>query len=271
MQKISTEMIIFDGRAYAQKKEEELKEKVSKLKFTPKLVSILVGDDPASVLYTNLKKKAAERVGIEFEVKKFKSDIGYQSLIKEIRDLNENKSVHGVMVQLPLPVKIENWKLKILGAITPSKDVDGLTKNSPFMPATTKAVLRILGAAKEQVNLGEEKVVVLGAKGMVGKSIVKELKNLGYKVIGVDKEIHNSKFIIHNSDIIISATGKPNLIRANMIKEKAAVIDVGSPKADADKSVYEKASFVTPVPGGVGPVTIVSLLENLVQPLYNSP
>ncbi len=263
-------MIIFDGRAYAQQKEEELKEKVTSLKFKPKLVTILVGKNPASVLYTNLKKKAAERIGIEFQVLRIKYHVSKNEIISKIKELNKDKSVQGIMIQLPLPKDLHNTKYLILNTISPEKDVDGLTKNSPYIPATTKAIIRILGVAKEKLNLGNEKVTVVGSKGTVGKSVVKELKNLGYKVTGVDKEIHNSKFIIHNSDIVISVTGTPGLIKANMVKDGAAIIDVGSPKGDVDKSVYEKVAFLTPVPGGVGPVTIVSLLENLIQPMYNN-
>ncbi|HEX6976810.1 MAG TPA: bifunctional 5,10-methylenetetrahydrofolate dehydrogenase/5,10-methenyltetrahydrofolate cyclohydrolase [Patescibacteria group bacterium] len=267
-------MIIFDGKTYAQNKERELGEEVSQLKkkgITPKLVTILVGKNPASILYTNLKKKAAERIKVKFEIINLSSSVKPLQITTIIKDLNKDEKVHGIMVQLPLPTNLKLKTQSILNAIDPTKDVDGLTKESTYMPATTKAVLRILGVAKEQVNLGEEKVVVVGSHGMVGKSVVKELKNLKYKVTGLDIGSKNIKKETLKADILISATGKPNLIKANMVKEGSAIIDVGSPKPDvAFNEVASKAVFITPVPGGVGPVTIVSLLENLVQPLYNS-
>ena len=139
--------IIFDGREFAKKKEALLRNKVTNLlvhKVRPKLVSILVGDDPASVLYVSLKKKAAERIGAELEIRRWKSEVGYRSLIEEIRGLNKDKKVHGIMVQLPLPKKLVNYKLSIINSIAPEKDVDGLREDSQFLPATVKAILQIL-------------------------------------------------------------------------------------------------------------------------------
>src|SRR3972149_8176120 len=167
--------IIFDGNAFAKEKEKALKKRISKLK--PKLISILVGDDKASALYTKLKQKAAKRVGIKFEIKRFNSNVSKEKIVFLIKQLNKDKNVQGIMVQLPLPKRLRSEIQNILDSISPEKDIDGLTKNSPFIPATQKAIIRILGEAKEKLREGKEKVVVVGEKGTVGKSVMKELKN----------------------------------------------------------------------------------------------
>lgn len=257
--------IIFDGKAFAKVKEIILKKKVSGLKTKPKLVSILVGNDDASILYTNLKKKAATRIGIKFEIKRLPEETSPQDIIKMIKELSGDKSVHGIMVQLPLPEKIKDtWKKKILQSISPKKDVDGLTKNSPFLPAAVKAVKEIVQFAIKDLPYVGKKSVVVGAKGNVGRGVVKELQKMNFKVTECDKDTRDFYAKLHEADLIVSATGVENLIKGEMLKEGAILIDVGSPKPEIDSSNV-RASFVTPVPGGVGPVTIVSLLENLVD------
>lgn len=265
-------MIVFDGRTYARQKEEELKLQVEELKkkgITPKLASILVGNNPASILYTSLKKKAAERIGVEMEVLEFDEGIKIEALTFRIDKLNTDPTIHGIMVQLPLPEGIKDHESGIRNAIFPTKDVDGLRDDSKFVPATVKGILSILDYALKHVRLflgSTLKVAVFGAEGMVGKPLVRELRNRGYEVSEIDISTKKDEPIIMNSDILISATGVPNLIKGNMVKEGGVVIDVGSPQADIEfDSVSKKASFITPVPGGVGPVTIVSLLENLVS------
>lgn len=266
--------IIFDGREFARKKEAEQIKKVEALKgegITPKLVSILIGDNPASLIYSNLKKRAAERIGAEMEIRILDSEITPSEIIEGIKKLNEDQQIHGIMIQMPLPLKIENYKLKILDAIAASKDIDGLREKSDFIPATVKAIILIM---KEADNYLFDNVVVVGSTGMVGKPLVKLLKQLEYKVTGVDIATKNLEEKTKKADLIISATGKPGLIKADMVKDPPSheamegqggvvIIDVGSPKGDVDPEVYKKASFYTPVPGGVGPVTIASLLDNL--------
>lgn len=263
---------IFDGKRFAWKLEGQLRTQVAKLiklGIRPKLVSLLVGSDPASVLYTNLKKHKAESVGIQMAVRsgKWKTD---KEIIEEIEILNKNVSVHGIMVQLPLPDALKADTQAILNAIAPKKDVDGLGQESHFVQATVRAVLVILVEA--QAIPKKHSVVVVGADGMVGKGIFHQLTLKGFTVHGVDVENHTPAPITQNADVLISATGHPALIKANMVKDGAIVIDVGSPKGDVDfLPVSRKTSFITPVPGGVGPVTIVSLLENLVQAAKSSP
>lgn len=256
--------IIFNGREFAKKKEKELAEKVTKLKekgVSPKLVSILVGDNPTSALYTSLKKKAAERVGAEMDIRHFPEEILIEELVNLISDLNKDTSVHGIMIQLPLPEKLKSDTNKITSKIDPLKDVDGLNEKSEFISATVKAIVLIM---KEASSYLFDNVVVVGSTGMVGKPLIKLLKELEYKVTGVDITTKNLEKRLKKADLIISATGQPGLIKEDMVSDGVVIIDVGSPKADVDEGVYKKASFYTPVPGGVGPVTIVSLLDNLV-------
>jgi len=262
---------IFDGKRFAAEKEISLQNRVLGLKARgvyPKLASIIVGNDPASVLYVNLKKKAAERIGAELDVYRIPENVKLDDLILLIDTLNTDKTVQGIMIQLPLPEKISNFKFRILDTLDPSKDVDGLRPDSIFLHPTSKAVVDILRLAlKEQpLKVSPCKVVVVGSTGMVGTPLVKELKIQGYKVIECDTKTPTLKGETLQGDIVISCAGVPNLIMDDMVKPGAIVIDVGSPRGDVDFELVVKiASFITPVPGGVGPVTISSLLENLIS------
>lgn len=259
--------IIFDGKKYSAQKEIVLKEKLSKIKSKPQMVSILVGNDKASAIYTKLKQKAAERVGIKFIVQKFTDKVTAKEIIVAIEKLNKDKNVHGVMVQLPLPESLKAKTPSIIRAIDRNKDVDGLTKNSPFIPATVKAVMEILDVATKPLAYSGKKAAVVGAGGVVGSAIVKQLEKIGYKVTECDKNTRDLYAKLTGVDLVVSATGVPSLIKGEVIKEGVIAIDVGAPVGDLDPSVKDRASFITPVPGGVGPVTIICLLENLVASL----
>lgn len=259
--------IIFDGKGLASEKEKVLTNKVQNLVkrgVTPKLVTILVGNNPASILYTNLKKKAAERIGAVMEVERFGSRVSSNTIIRTINKLNKDNAVHGIMVQFPLPRKFLSFRLQIVKSIDPKKDVDGLLTESAFLPATVKAVLQIIEVAKKEVKHDYNKVTVVGASGMVGRPLVKILRELKYTVFTSDINTKDLSKDTLKSDLIISATGKSGLIKESMVKEGVTIIDIGAPKGDVDPNVYKKAAFYTPVPGGVGPVTISCLLENLV-------
>lgn len=257
--------IIFDGKKFANEKEEILKTKVSTLKIKPKLISILVGNDKASSLYSALKQNAAKRIGLGFEIKKLSQDTSAEEIINLIKKLNTDKKVNGIMVQLPLPKALKTKTQKILNTIDSKKDVDGLTKNSPYTPAAVKAVSEIINFAIKPLPYIGKKAAVVGAKGSVGKNVVGEIKKLGFKVTECDKDTRDLYAKLHEVDLIVSATGEPQLIKSQMLKEGVIAIDVGAPVGDFDfESVKRVSSFLTPVPGGVGPVTVVSLLENLV-------
>jgi methylenetetrahydrofolate dehydrogenase (NADP+)/methenyltetrahydrofolate cyclohydrolase len=263
--------IIFDGRKFAAEKEVTLSNRVLGLKTRevyPKLASILVGKDPASQLYINLKKKAAERIGAEVDIYLINENSKPEDLILLIKTLNVDKNVHGIMIQMPIPGKMGNLKDTIVSSIKPEKDVDGLRVDSPFLHPTSKAVMEIIEEAKKAIPLKSNpcKVVVIGATGMVGTPLVRELKKENYEVTECNTKTSNLKKETSQSDILVSATGVPNIINGDMVKNGTIIIDVGSPKGDIEfVSVSAKSSFITSVPGGVGPVTISCLLENLVS------
>lgn len=271
--------IIFDGKAFAAEKEKELRKKVSQLKekgIIPKLATILVGNDPASKMYVNMKKRVAVRIGCELLVVNFKKDTDKQEIIEKIRSFNNDEFVNGIMIQLQLPdTFLEEDRDEIINSIDKRKDVDGLREDSPYVAPTVKSVIYTIKQALLFMPCRGNpcKVVVVGYTGFEGGKIFKALKEMSClsagkicDVEGVNSKTKNLKEKTQEADILISATGSPGIIKGDMVKEGAVVIDVGAPKGDAVKDeVIGKASFISPVPGGVGPVTIVSLLENLID------
>ena len=267
---------VFDGRALALTKEIELAKKMAVMVKKPKLVSIVVGDDPTSHLYVDLKRKAAERVGIGFEKVEFKvsskggsaygrkgEKLKIEEVISLIENFNKDKSVTGIMVQLPLPPTLKGYSFKVVGAIAPDKDVDGLTGKGKFLPATVKAVLDILASAN--VVLAGKQTVVVGRSKIVGQPLAQALTERQALVTVAHSQTPDLGEVTNRADILISATGKPGLVTQDMVKPGVVVVDVGEPKGDVADEVRQVASFITPVPGGVGPVTVACLLENIVE------
>jgi methylenetetrahydrofolate dehydrogenase (NADP+)/methenyltetrahydrofolate cyclohydrolase len=296
--------IIFDGKKLAAEKEKILAKKVAEFKkatgIRPKLVAVMVGEDEASKIYLRKKSEAAKRVGMEMEIFKLNEP---EELIKLIREKNKDKKTHGVMIQMPIEIqnlppsggtppkavakslpcrqagkiqnkfKIQNPKFKILGAIEPRKDVDCLTPENfgllamgkpRFLPATVKAIMEIINVSG--FRLQASSVVIVGASNIVGKPLALHLSNLGATVTICRSKTKNLEKYTRQADLLVSATGVPKLIRKDMVKKNAVVIDVGSPVGDVDfENVSKIASFITPVPGGVGPMTVVCLLENVLQ------
>lgn len=267
---------IFDGKKFAQNKEALLAKKVvdfkSKTGISPKLVSIIVGDNPASHLYLKYKQQSALRTGIAFEKVEFPESAKLDDLIAFIGEKNLDNKIHGIMVQLPLPARYEirDTRYGVLNAINPEKDVDCLTQENfslletgkpRFLPATVKAILEVIRKTRPEMRGAH--IVVVGASNIVGKPLALILSREGAKVTVCRSRTTDLAGQTKKADILISATGVPNLIKGNMIKEGAVVIDVGSPKGDVEPSAVGRASFITPVPGGVGPVTVISLMENV--------
>ena len=266
---------VFDGKELALEKQKTLTRQVAafkkKYKLTPKLASILVGDNPAAKLYLSLKQKAAKKVGIDFIEKKFEDNESVDKIYHYIKRRNIDKETNGIMIQLPLPAKIDSFWLT--SKIDPGKDVDCLTpenfgllamNKSIFLPATVKAILEII--KDRVVELEGCRVTIVGASDIVGKPLALHLSNLGATVTLCRSKTKILSRHTLKADILVSATGVPGLIKKNMVKNRAIVIDVGSPEGDVDFSEVEKvASFITPVPGGVGPLTVVCLLENVFQ------
>lgn len=229
----------------------------------PCLAVIVFKDDRAGELYSRLKSEAAQRLGINFLKLEFNFE-ERERLTQSLKRVSADLKIHGVMIQRPgfgwgqkhglKREEFETWWDQLVELIAPAKDVDGLRPDSRFVPATVKAVELILRRLQ-----ASGKTVVVGSKGLVGRKLAERLR-----ATGVDIESDSLAGITREADVLISATGQPKLIKADMVKPGAVVIDVGWPKGDADfDAVKEVAGAITPVPGGVGPVTVVCLLENL--------
>lgn len=266
---------ILDGKSLAKKITEDLISKVSQLEKKPHLVVILVGDDPASELYVGLKEKKAQQVGIKSTVLKYPANTKEQVILDKINELNNDNNVNAILVQLPLPKQIN--EKNIIQGISPKKDVDGFTPENigrisigvePYAyPCTPKGVLKILDEYKIQID--GKHVVVIGRSNIVGKPLSQMLLNRNATVTVCHSHTQNLPEITVTADILISAVGEYKLVTKNMIKNNCIVIDVGTSKIDGKTygdvdfgRVAESASYITPVPGGVGPMTIASLMEN---------
>lgn len=255
----------FDGRAFAGEIEKELRRKVAKLPRALRVVSVLVGEDPASVLYTRLKKEAAERVGIDFRVAKIgfeDSRIAVKSLMEKVGEIGAREEVDGVMVQLPLPDMLRGRTPKVIGAIPLEKDVDGLRwEESGVRPATVRAILAIL----DRLEVKNKRIVVVGDRGSVGRPLVHYLRERGEEVVGVNTETRGMGEVVGQGEVVISCAGQAGLIREEVVRQGLIAIDVGSPRGDMTREVYEKAAVSVEVPGGVGPVTVACLLQNALE------
>ncbi len=262
---------LIDGRKIADKHLLEVKDFISKNKIKPKLATVLVGGNPASVTYVNIKKKTCESVGIHVDIHRV--DTEYKKIETLIKKLNEDRNVNGILVQLPLPNGIDTQR--IIEIINPTKDVDGLhpinlgrlAYGDETMPACTPfGIVKIL--EDQNVELEGSNVVIIGRGVHVGKPLNALLCNRNATVTLCHTRTRNLEEITRKADIVVVAVGKPNFLKAGMIKEGSVIIDVGINKADkkitgdADASVVKKASLVTPVPGGVGPMTVAMLAKN---------
>lgn len=259
--------LVFNGKEFAQNEVKRLRDEVIKLEKKLgrklKLVTMYNPEHEPSRIYTEIKAKMAEELGIlfeKFEIPNPKSQINIKS---HIQKLNEDQRVDGIIIQMPL-FGFRNLDLEIANAIASGKDVDGLRKESGVMPATVRAVLEILNSKFEdpnkfQIPNSKIKILVVGNRGLVGSRLQDELN-----CEGMDEGDFRPE-LLKKADIIISATGVAKLINGQMVKDGVVAIDVGYPKGDFDRGVAKKASFFTPVPGGVGPVTVIMLFANLVE------
>ena len=271
--------LVFDGNDFACKKVALVKKIIKNNPQISKhiLRVYLVGNNPASRMYLSLKKKLFLSLEIGFEDIYLSESIMPDKLIKLIGKSNVEEGVGGIVVQLPLPNHWTELEVRnVLDAINPDKDIDCLTStnqklltlNRPkYIPATVKAVLLILKSIKiDKNNIGKYITCILGKSDLVGKPLSDLLRSLGGEVISCDEYTSNICEKTRKSDIVISATGVPGLLKKHMVKPGAVIIDVGEPKGDVDfENVKKDAFFITPVPGGVGPVTVVCLLDNFVS------
>lgn len=254
--------IIFDGKKAADNLLNDVTRKIVSNNLDLKLVTLLVGENKASRIYTKMKQKAAIRVGAVMEAIELPEDVSAEKIKEIIGQLNEDNSVSGVMIQLPLPDGLRKKTNEVIHTINPEKDVDGLRKDSPYLSATVSSINRIFIDAKSKSLIDEDSVVaIVGSEGEVGSEAKKLYSN--YKLICID--IGDDINQIKDADVVISATGKQDIVSADHIKEGSVLIDVGAPKPEFEKSCYEKCSFYSPVPGGVGPLTVASLMKNLLS------
>lgn len=268
---------IIDGVTSSQKLRKNIKEQIEKENLTPTLAVIKVGDNKASEIYVRNKKRACEEVGINFIGIDFPDTISPDAVVDEIRRLNNDISVNGILVQLPLPPNFDEGK--IINEIDPVKDVDGLTytnvgnlvlENECLTSCTPMGVMELL--KMYNVELQGKDVCIVGRSNLVGKPLIQLLLQKNATVSVCHSKSKNMKDYTKHADVLIVATGHPNLIRKDMVKDGVVVIDVGINKendslcGDVDfKEVSKKASLITPVPGGVGPMTVASLLNNVVK------
>lgn len=272
---------ILDGKLTAQKIRSKLREKVDNLKengITPKLAVIMVGEDIGSKIYVKNKSKACEEIGIEYEEYLLKEETSMKELLDLIEDLNNRKDVHGILLQSPIPQHLDiNLAIK---RISPQKDVDGfhpinigklVLGQETFISCTPFGVIKLL--EEYNIEIQGKNVVIIGRSNIVGKPLIQCLLNKDATVTVCHSKTKNIKEITKKADIIIVAIGRANFLTRDMVKENVVVVDVGINRnkegkvcGDVDfEKVSELASYITPVPGGIGPMTIAMLMHNIVK------
>lgn len=273
---------ILDGKATTNDLLEDVTNKISKLKakgIVPGLAVILVGDNPASQVYVRNKRKKAEKLGINFVLKELPKDSTQEEVLQLVEQFNHDEKINGILVQSPLPKQIDEEK--VIRMIDPKKDVDGLHPQNlgllfgnikQYYPVacTPKGVITLLN--KYQINVDGKNVVIVGRSKLVGKPLLALLNNLNATVTLAHSHTHNLEEITKKADILIATVGKIGVITDNMVKPGAVVIDVGINRnsdgklvGDVADNVKEVASYITPVPGGVGPMTVATLMEQVVE------
>jgi methylenetetrahydrofolate dehydrogenase (NADP+)/methenyltetrahydrofolate cyclohydrolase len=273
-------MSIIDGKALSAEIREELKGKVKELKnkgITPGLAVILVGDDPASAIYVRNKEKGCIDLGMHSVVHKLDADTEQDKLISLIHELNNDKAIHGILVQLPLPKHLDS--LAVLREVDPDKDVDGLhvvtagrlmVGEKGFIPCTPKGIIKLIKTTG--IEIAGKKAVVVGRSNMVGKPVALLLQRENATVTMCHSKTQNLAEECARADILVAAIGRPEMITGDFVKKGAVVIDVGTSRVDGKlkgdvlfSEAEKKAAYITPVPGGVGPMTITMLLENTLE------
>ena len=274
-------MILIDGKKEASSLRLKLKEEVNELKKkfndVPGLTVILIGELAPSQIYVKNKEKSAKEVGLNSDVIKYPEDVDEKIVLKKIKDLNENKSISGILVQLPLPKHID--KKKIIDSIIPSKDVDGFhpvnvgnlsSGYESSVPCTPLGCYLLL--KKVEPNLSGKKAVIIGRSNLNGKPMAQLLLKENCTVTITHSKTKNLKSECLEADIIIAAVGIPKLVKGDWVKKDSIIIDVGINKTDEGivgdvdfEEVSKKAKALTPVPGGVGPMTIACLIKNTID------
>lgn len=274
-------MIIIDGKKVSSTVKEDVKAETKRLKeqgIVPGLAVILVGDDPASRVYVNNKKKACEYVGFKSEEFALPADTSQTELLKLVDELNKREDINGILCQLPLPKGLD--ENAVIEAISPLKDVDAFHKQNvgrimigdyDFLPCTPAGIMEMLRAY--DISVDGKKCVVIGRSNIVGKPMSMLLLHENGTVTICHSHTKNLKEITSDADILVAAVGKAKFVKEDMVKDGAVVIDVGMNRDEKGKlcgdvdfdNVKDKCSFITPVPGGVGPMTIATLMKNTLK------
>lgn len=269
---------LIDGKAIAKEIRKNIKEEVVTLyneyRLIPGLCVILVGEDPASQIYVRNKERACKEVGIHSTVIRMSEEVTEKELLETIERLNRDDTMHGILVQLPLPGHINEDA--VINAIHPSKDVDGfhpinvgmlMTSQANLQPCTPKGIIRLIEETGQ--NIAGKQVVVIGRSNIVGKPVALMLLQKHATVTIAHSRTKNLAEVAQAADILVVAIGKPDFIDSSFVKEGAIVIDVGTTRVNGSlkgdvkfDEIKEKAGYLTPVPGGVGPMTITMLLDN---------
>ena len=271
---------ILDGATLAKKIRAEIKSRVESggANLRPGLAVVIVGDNPASQIYVRHKVRACEEAGFFSQKIEFAADLSEESLLEKIRELNADRRIHGILVQLPLPSQMNSDR--IVEAIAPEKDVDGfhsqnvgalLAGRDALYPCTPSGCIRLLDEARIKIEGAD--AAIIGRSNIVGKPMAMMLINRGATVTVCHSKTQNLSVVASRADILVAAVGRAEMVGGEMVKEGAAVIDVGINRLDDGRLVgdvnfaqaKEKAGFITPVPGGVGPMTIAMLLANTLK------
>ena len=276
-------MTILDGKMVANKLKEKIKTSIAGLENKPGLAVICIGDDPASKLYVKLKHKICQELGIYVEEYCFENDVTEEAILTLIDELNASEKIHGILLQSPVPYHLNI--LNLFNRISPEKDIDGFNPinvgrlaqgQDAFVPCTPLGVIHVL--EEYGVEIEGKNCVVIGRSNIVGRPMAQLLINRNGTVTICHSKTNDLASITKEADILIVAVGKPGFITGDMIKDGAVIVDVGINRIEASKkisgdvdfeSVKDKCAFITPVPGGVGPMTIITLMENLLK-AYNN-
>ncbi|MCH5300664.1 MAG: bifunctional methylenetetrahydrofolate dehydrogenase/methenyltetrahydrofolate cyclohydrolase FolD [Ruminococcus sp.] len=274
-------MQIIDGKKVSAEVKAQVAKETEKLKkqgITPGLAVVIVGDDPASRVYVNNKKKACELVGFKSEEYALPAETSQEELLELVKKLNEKKDINGILVQLPLPKHLD--EKEVIEAINPIKDVDAfhavnvgriMIGDYDFLPCTPAGVMEML--ASYDIPVSGKNCVVIGRSNIVGKPMAMLLLHKNGTVTICHSKTQNLKEVCAQADILVAAVGIPKFVTADMVKEGAVVIDVGMDRDENGKlcgdvdfeNVKDKTSYITPVPGGVGPMTIATLMKNTLK------
>lgn len=265
---------VLDGKAVSEKRLELVREAIDEAGLRPRLATVLVGDDPASALYVRMKHQACERVHIGSVNVTLPSDASTERIVEAVRRLNDDPEIHGILVQLPLPAHADEEA--VIGAVSPEKDVDGfhpcnlgrLFSGRPhFSPCTPAGIMTLL--AEYDIDPAGRYAVVIGRSIDVGRPMAALLLNADATVTVCHSRTRDLARVAGEAEILVAAVGRPHFVTAGMVRDGAVVVDVGTNRVDGKlvgdvdfDAVSERAGAITPVPGGVGPMTIATLMEN---------